>query len=63
MKTPLTVNERYALWLFVKRAIDAEAIPQDIDANAIGAACLKLEPLNTIDFPTAPADKPEFETL
>lgn len=47
----LTTDERYALWLIVRRAVDAETIPQDIDANAVGTACLKLEPLNTSDYP------------
>jgi len=47
----LTKQEQYELWLFIKKSCDAGNIPQDIDANIIGTTCLKLEPLNTNDYP------------
>ena len=47
----LTTEERYELWLFVKRSCEAGTIPMDIDGNAVGKACLKLEPVKAGDFP------------
>ena len=46
----LTMIEREELWHLCKNAIESNAIPEGVDADEIGKACLKLEIVSNADM-------------
>ena len=42
----LTLTERDELWHLCKHVIESNTIPEGVDADEIGKACLKLEVLS-----------------